>query len=382
MSLTPGGMKEWRDNVLQLMEILWNPQNTLRVFHVTGSNGKWSVCQMISQILWKTFWKKVGLFTSPHFINITERFQINGKQISERKLNEYYDRVVHLGEKHNIPLSFFEIQVVATILYFCDEKVDYAVVEVWLGGTYDGTNIFTHPLACFITSIALEHTHVLGKTKISVLKNKLGIAKPHTKLYTPLRNKTLETYCQKNHVQLRPIGETQEKNITNLPGEHQQRNAALVFQALRDEWFNEAKIKEGLNHIENPGRFHWLSPTLLVDTANNEENVAILAQMLQKISQEKEIIALFGTTQTDPAYAARLAEMIPTKHRILVDEFCDRSLPCSEYSHLLEHAEVWHMGKIKKLPTLKGQKIYVVFWSFYLVGEIMRVSRYKPFALQ
>ncbi len=85
---------------------------------------------MLSQVLWKSINKKVGLFTSPHFIEITERFQINGQQIPEKKLNTYYDRVVQLGKKHNIPLSFFEIQVIVMVLYFCDEKVDYAVVEV------------------------------------------------------------------------------------------------------------------------------------------------------------------------------------------------------------------------------------------------------------
>lgn len=196
MSLTPGGMRDGRDNVLKLMEILGNPQNSLEVFHITGSNGKGSVCQMISQVLWKKLGKKVGLFTSPHFIAINERFQINGKPITDKVLEIYYTKVLELTEKHSIPLSFFEIQVVVMVLYFVDEKVDYAVVEVGLGGTYDGTNIFSHPLACFITSITLEHAHVLGKSRRSVLKNKLGILKKRTHLYTPLKEKLIETTCR------------------------------------------------------------------------------------------------------------------------------------------------------------------------------------------
>jgi len=83
------------------------------------------------------------------------------------------------------------------ILYFVDEKVDYVVVEVGLGGTYDGTNIFSHPLACFITSITFEHTHVLGKSRASILKNKLGILKKNTTLYTPLNNSIIRTFCKK-----------------------------------------------------------------------------------------------------------------------------------------------------------------------------------------
>ncbi len=87
---------------------------------------------MISQVLYKQFRKKVGLFTSPHLIDITERFQINGKPISHNKLNTYYKKVLALSKKYTIELSFFEIQVVSMILYFSEEKVDYIVVEVGL----------------------------------------------------------------------------------------------------------------------------------------------------------------------------------------------------------------------------------------------------------
>lgn len=121
------------------------------------------------------------------------------------------------------------------IFYFVDEKVDYAVVEVGLGGTYDGTNIFSRPLACFITSVTLEHTHVLGKTRTTILRNKLGIVKPRTHLYTPLRNKTIATYCKKNHVHLKTVKKIQDNNLTNLPGDHQRKNAELVMQALQDQ---------------------------------------------------------------------------------------------------------------------------------------------------
>ncbi len=102
------------------------------------------------------------------------------------------------------------------VLYFCDEKVDYAVVEVGLGGTYDGTNIFHNPIGCFITSITREHTHVLGKTKRSILKNKLGIVKPGARLYTPIQNQLVKEYCEKNDVFLSPFP-YKKNELTNLP---------------------------------------------------------------------------------------------------------------------------------------------------------------------
>lgn len=87
---------------------------------------------MLSQVLSKQFYKKVGLFTSPHLVNITERFQINGVPISHSQLDKYYKRTLELAKKHAMEISFFEIQVVAMVLYFTDEKVDYAVIETGL----------------------------------------------------------------------------------------------------------------------------------------------------------------------------------------------------------------------------------------------------------
>lgn len=385
MSLTPWGMKEGRDTVIELLHHLGSPQDTLKVFHVTGSNGKWSVCQMLAQVLWRQFQKKVGLFTSPHLIDITERFQINGVPITHKKLNTYYKKVFDLMRKYSIELSFFEIQVVVMVLYFTDENVEYAVIEVGLGWLYDGTNIFTHPLACFITSITLEHTYLLGKTRTAVLNNKLGIVKNWSKLYTHFKNKTVKTFCKKHHASLMTISKYSTKNLTNLPGNHQQKNALLVIQSLHDLWFNTEKILIGLKNIYNPGRFEWISSNILVDSANNRENINFLKNLLWDDASKS--IILFGTTQTDPKYAAELAAIVPAKKRILVDGFCDRALPCSVYSQLVKHDVIWHLDteawKIL-LKTLidspKGAENYILYWSIYFVWYMMWLSRHNIFA--
>lgn len=338
---------------------------------------------MISQVLWKSFWKKVGLFTSPHFIKINERFQINGTPITDNILEKYYRQVIELSEKHDILLSFFEIQVVVMVLYFVAEKVEYAVVEVGLGGTYDGTNIFEKPLACFITSIALEHTHVLGKTRTSILKNKLGIIKNGTVLYTPLRTKIIEKACRENHVSLSTLTKDQKKK-TNLAGKHQEKNAGLVFEALKNLGFDTKKIQLGLQNIYNPGRFEWIAPHILVDTANNRENIRILKNMIRKLNHKK-ILAIYGTTQTDTAYAGELAQMIPAEKRILVDDFCDRSLPCETYKKAVKHDGIIHLfSETKRIEKLLQNKEYtiIIYGSFYLVWEIMKLSRYKSFAMK
>ncbi len=385
MSLTPWGMKTGRDEVIKLLSFLGSPQNTLKVFHVTGSNGKWSVCQMISQVLYKQFEKKVGLFTSPHLIDITERFQINWRPISHSKLNTYYKKIISLAKKYTIELSFFEIQVVAMVLYFSDEKVDYAVVEVGLGGLYDGTNIFEHPLACFITSVTLEHTHLLGTTRTSVLRNKLGIVKNWTNLYTHIQNKQVTEYCQKEWADLVAISNTYTLPATNLPGNHQQKNALLVLQALVDLWYNLWSVLEGLKKIYNPGRFEWVSPTFFVDSANNKENIKLLKNMLK--GDISDSIIIFGTTQTDSMCAAQLANMFPHQRKILVDWFCERALPCSQYKKNVSYDMLWHLDTYEGKKAIKdilkqknSPKKYILYGSIYLVWYVMWLSRYNLFA--
>ncbi len=381
MSLTAGGMKTGRDSILKLMEILGNPQDSLRVFHVTGSNGKWSVCQMLSQTLWKWFERKVWLFTSPHLVDISERFQINGESISHEKLDWYYHAILDLSKKYDIPFSFFEIQVITMILYFVDEKVDYAVVEVGLGGLYDGTNIFTHPLACIITSVTLEHTHVLGDTIESILENKLWILKPHTILYTPLSYPLIQETCEKIWVSIRQT-KTPEDILTNLHGKHQQINAQIVIDILIDQGYDEGIIKDTLQNISHPGRYQWITPYILVDTANNRENIEILAKMVEE-ELWKDIITIFGTTQIDPDYAGELAWMVKSEKKILIDDFCERSLPIESYENTVSHDDVWHFfqdkEKIQKY-LINAEKTIVIYGSIYLIWEIIKLSINKTFA--
>ncbi len=386
MSLTPGGMTSGREAIIKLLGHIGSPQDKFEVFHVTGSNGKWSTCQMISQVLYKEFKKKVWLFTSPHLIDIAERFQINGQPISYTKLNTYYKKVFWLMKKYQIMLSFFEIQVVVMVLYFSDEEVDYVVVEVWLGWLYDGTNIFEKPLACFITSIALEHTYLLWKTRQSILKNKLWIVKKYTTLYTWIQNQQVKKYCQDVWAQLW-VPRSLKQQITNLPWKHQQKNALLVLQSLIDLWFEEKRILRGLCAIHNPGRYEWIMPHIFVDTANNRENIHILKNMLQK-QNIWDVTFLFGTTQPDAAYVESIIHMFSGQNMVFVDGFCERALPCQKYiKNSQKNAIIWHLDTSKWIKNIqsilkdkKNQRKYIIFWSLYLVWYIMKLSRHNIFA--
>lgn len=158
--------------------------------------------------------------------------------------------------------------------------------------------------------------------------------------------------------------------LTNLPGRHQDRNARMVLEALKDQGYDASIIKKGLQDISNPGRFEWITPALLIDTANNIENIQILAKMVKEATRGKAVTVLYGTTQVDPAYAAELAGMIKGNQRILVDDFCDRSLPCREYGREVPHDSVLHfLHEPERARALleDTSTITVVYGSFYLL---------------
>ncbi len=131
-TLTFGGLKTGVRTLKKLLKKLGNPQDSFQVFHVAGTNGKGSVCQMISQVLRKKFGYKVGLTISPHLSILNERIQINGEMISDENLNSYLGKIMTLTKKENCSLSFFEHMILAAMLYFRDQNVDYAVIEVGL----------------------------------------------------------------------------------------------------------------------------------------------------------------------------------------------------------------------------------------------------------
>jgi len=159
--------------------------NSFKVIHVTGTAGKGSTCKMIAKGLEEAGYN-VGLFTSPHTIEINERIQINSKCIS----NEEFDKLLEKYFNLFPDLLFTEALLLCAIDYFIDNDADYVVLETFVGGRYDLTNIF-NPIATVITSIGLDHQHLLGNTKKEILYDKLGIIRQNVPLFTPINSKLI-----------------------------------------------------------------------------------------------------------------------------------------------------------------------------------------------
>ena len=225
-------------NTRALLEELKNPQESFRVIHVAGTNGKGSVSHIIASILQEAGYK-TGLYTSPHLKDFRERIRINGEMISEERVVSFVDKHKKWLEDHNI--SFFEMTVGMAYQYFMEEKIDFAVLETGMGGRLDSTNIST-PVLSIITNIGYDHTAFLGNTLDKIAGEKAGIIKegipvvigrkqPETVLVfekTAQERKAPISYAE-DHFEVKPLhtAHTDEKHY--------------------DIWFNEELYLEDVN---------------------------------------------------------------------------------------------------------------------------------------
>ena len=171
------------ERISEILGLLNNPQDNIKCIQVAGTNGKGSVCSMLSSVLTEAGYK-AGLYTSPHIFDYTERIKINGTDISKDEFSQYYSQITELADKNEIQLTEFEILTAIMFKYFSDKKTDIAVVETGLGGRFDATNVLKTNLCSIITHIDLDHTDRLGDTKDKIAFEKAGIIKPNSFVIT------------------------------------------------------------------------------------------------------------------------------------------------------------------------------------------------------
>lgn len=299
------------DNTYALMAHLGNPHTQLRAIHIAGTNGKGSTSHLIAAALQAEGYK-VGLFTSPHLVDFRERIRINGNMIpQETVVNWVADNRAFLDE---VKPSFFETTMALAFWYFAQQQVDYAVIEVGLGGRLDSTNILT-PLLSVITNIGIDHTEFLGHTLAQIAAEKAGIMKPHVPCVigeshpetTPIfmeRARACEilgegletTNCriwladQCGYMRKRRL---KEAPICQLQGEYQDKNTQTAFvalQALRNVCHIEVSsraIAEGFANVCDltglRGRWEILShqPLTICDTGHNSHGIRYVAEQLK-----------------------------------------------------------------------------------------------------
>ncbi|USN57283.1 MAG: hypothetical protein H6766_02230 [Candidatus Peribacteria bacterium] len=209
------------EKVRQAYELLGRPLDGIQVIHIAGTNGKGSVAHMTFAILQEAG-ISVGVFTSPHLVDIRERFETDTGLISESKFVQYTNQILSIP----FSLSYFEKCTLIAMLLFANRGVEYAILEVGMGGRLDATNICT-PTITAITSIGLDHQDILGDTIEQISYEKAGIIKPGIPIIINHYNPTIESIASERDA---PLIYTDRECETNLRGPHQYHNAGIAYE--------------------------------------------------------------------------------------------------------------------------------------------------------
>lgn len=325
------GIQLGMERIEGLLRELGNPEQKIKTIHVTGTNGKGSVTSMITNILLAAN-LKVGKFTSPHLVRYNERICLNGEEISDEAfattitaVKAAADSIVKKGVCDQ-PTQF-EILTAAAFLYFCLEKVDYAVIEVGMGGLWDSTNVIT-PVVSVITNVSLDHTDRCGDSVERIAMQKAGIIKEKVPLVTAAEgDNALGPIVTMAMFKEAPVylygkafyGTEVESSMDGqkftlhagdfyasdyeikLPGEHQIKNTSVAIVAAKlvskqDDRINELALHLGVANTLWPGRLERVSqkPDLILDGAHNPDGAKALRSALDKYYPGQKVHFVFG----------------------------------------------------------------------------------------
>jgi len=389
---------------------LGNPHNYYRTITIAGTNGKGSTAAIIASVLHSAGYK-VGLYTSPHLVDVRERIVVNGKKIP---LREFERTIAYVKHKVVQPVTYFEFLTAVAFEYFKNQKIDIAVLEVGLGGRLDATNV-CKPLVSVITNIAFDHTAYLGNTLESITREKAGIIKRDGICVTGAKQKKvleiLKNICRRRRARLlRLNGDMKIKKQKDglltyhglyrdvpdlkisLRGEHQFFNAALALAAIElcgKKGFpvKDRAISRGLKNTRWEGRLEILrnNPIFLLDGAHNPAGMDVLCRSLKKEFSWCRMILVFGAL-ADKDYRLMLKKICPLASVIILTQIkTDRAVPVEDM-----HKTVRQMGfeaivtrdanqAISRALKLAGKHdLICATGSFYLAGEIKQKFPKNP----
>ena len=415
------------DRMRKFAELLDNPQDNYLSIHVTGTKGKGSVASLCASALQAAGYK-VGLYTSPHLQEFTERIQINGMEIDKAELVALLNRLRPLTQQ--VPeITTFELTTALGFLYFAEQQVDIAVIEVGLGGRLDATNII-NPLVSVITPVSYDHRAVLGDTLTEIAYEKGGIIKPGKPVVLSPQQPEAEkellriaaereapitqvekayTYTEVAHnldgqemiITRRltnnanaPLSLAAEPLRLHLPllGVHQVQNAATAFAALdiiaqNGIMLTPQAVAQGFAEVIWPARFEILrkEPPLVIDSAHNGDSMRRLRQTLDEYFPGRAFILIFGASadkELDDMFREilpRVESVIPTQsvHPRAADPqgLAQRIAPYNVPVQAINPAEA---ALSKALELAGSEKGIIVAGSIFIAAAIRSIWKAIP----
>lgn len=292
------------ENIIKLCDFFGNPQQKIRTIHIGGTNGKGSTSNMLSSVLQQQGYK-IGLYNSPHLIDFTERIKVSGINCDKEFVFGFIQKLKNLPE--DIKPSFFEFTTIMAFEYFYQQKVDFAIIEVGLGGRLDSTNIID-PLVSAITNIDLDHQDILGNTLEEIAREKAGIIKANVPVVSGEEREVIKNIfrekAQENNANFIDATSISTSLQTDLKGNYQQKNIRVVLglvEELKKQHIeiSNAAIEKGLLCVHQNtgfiGRWFQFSekPFIICDTAHNQAGLESVFHQLNGISKEKHIVLGF-----------------------------------------------------------------------------------------
>jgi dihydrofolate synthase/folylpolyglutamate synthase len=356
------GCRPGLERTSKLLEFLGNPHKKLKLIHVAGTNGKGSTTAMIANVLSSSGYI-TGMYISPHLYRNTERMKIDGKEITEEDFVKYalevMDTVKLMREKGLEEPTQFEMYTAMAFLYFECKKVDFAVIEVGLGGRYDATNVI-EPMLSVITSISYDHMDILGDTIEEIAYEKAGIIKEggrvilYPQLFPEAVNVIEEVSREKKASLLKvdsAIVTPKDYSITGqtigfkyngydiqdmklpLIGDHQINNAAVALTVIAElnnmgYAVRAEAVRKGIETVKWSCRLSIMSyePLILIDGAHNEDGINSLQGALQKYFSDRKIIFVIGMLK-DKDYGYAIKKLMPMAHfTVTTEPLSERSL--------------------------------------------------------
>ncbi len=408
-SLLTFGSRPGLDRILTLLDRMGNPQDKLKYIHIAGTNGKGSVCAMLSSVLVSAGYK-TGLFISPYITDFRERIQINNAMISRDELISAVENTYPLVEqlqKEGIVITEFEYVNALQFYIHSKAECDVVVLETGLGGLLDCTNVIKAPLCSVITTIGLDHTAVLGDTIEEIAMQKCGILKSNSFAVTSNQESSVMEVIESTTKKLNiPLSKSEDIKISvkreeinrsifeykdielslNLAGTFQLENAKTALatiEVLRENNIldiTDNNIKDGFANAKNPARLELLSenPIVLLDGAHNPNGIEALKKSLNKFLSDKEIICVTGMlADKDIDSALMLLEGVFSEV-MTVPVNNPRAISSKElaqkFSHYFDKVTAFDNAETAfdtaYSKAQKENKAIIVCGSLYLAGEI------------